>query len=86
MWNTNTMPQSAVNFMQGHGSVIAGIVESKDDLIIVDEHGIEERLYQPFLAGDIGVIHVGKLVQEEHDMLFLESQILFQLGRSQSEL
>lgn len=30
--------------MQGHDPVIAGVVESKDNLIIVDEHRIEEGL------------------------------------------
>ena len=80
------MPQSAVNFVEGHSAVIAGVVESQDDLIIVNEHGIEECLYQPFLAGNIGVIHIDELVQEKFNVLFLSPKILFQLGRSQSEL
>ena len=37
-WNTNTMPQSAVNFMEGNGSVVAGIVKSKDDLKQMLQH------------------------------------------------
>ena len=39
-WDTNAMSQSAVNFMQGHCSVVSGVVESKDDLIVIDEHSV----------------------------------------------
>lgn len=66
--------------MEGDGSVIAGVVKSKDDLIIIDEHRIQEGLDQPLLAVDIRVIHSCKLMQEENDMLFLQTQIFFQLG------
>ena len=66
--------------MQGNGSVVAGVVKSKDDLIIIDEHRVQEGLDQPLLTFDVRVVHSGKLMEEEHDMLFLEAQILFQFG------
>ena len=74
--------------MQGDGSVIAGVVKSKDDLIIIDEHRVQKGFDQPFLTVDIGVVHSGKLMQEENNVLFLQSQILFQLGcrQCQSEI
>ena len=36
--------------MEGDGSVVAGVVKSKDNLIIVDEHRVQEGLDQPLLA------------------------------------
>ena len=59
--------------MQSNGSVIAGVVESKDDLIIVDEHRVQEGLYQSILTVDVRVVHSRKLMEEEYDVLFLES-------------
>ena len=70
--------------MQGDGSVISGVVESKDDLIIVDEHRVQKGFDQPLLAVDIRVIHSRELMQEENNVFFLESQILFQLGCGKS--
>ena len=69
--------------MEGDGSVIAGVVKSKDDLIIIDEHRVQESFDQPPLAIDVGVIHVGELMKEKQDVFLLESQILSQLGCSQ---
>ena len=70
--------------MEGDGSVIAGVVKSKDDLIIVDEHRVQKGFDQPLLAVDIRVIHSRELMQEENNVFFLESQILFQLGCGKS--
>ena len=72
--------------MQGHRPVVAGIIKGQHNLIIVHEYGIEEGFYQPPLTVDVGVIHVGELMEEEEDVLFLESQILFQLGSGQRRL
>ena len=69
--------------MQGNGSDIAGVVESKDDLIIVDEHRVQEGLDQPLLTVDIRVVHSCELMQEEYNVLFLQGQILFQFGCGQ---
>ena len=69
--------------MQGNGTVIAGVVESKDDLIIVDEHRVQEGLDQPLLTVDIRVVHSRELMEEEYDVFFLERQILFQFGSCQ---
>ena len=55
--------------MQGHGPIVAGVVKSNDNLIIIDEHRVQEGLDQPPLTVDVGVIHVGELVQEEQDVL-----------------
>ena len=59
------MPYSAVNFMESDGSVVAGVVKSKADLIIIDEHRVQESFDQPPLTVDIGVIHVGELMKEK---------------------
>ena len=66
--------------MEGDGSVIAGVVKSKDDLIIIDEHRVQEGLDQPLLTVDIRVVHSCELMQEEYNVLFLQGQILFQFG------
>ena len=50
--------------MQGNGSVITGVVESKDDLIIVDEHRVQEDFDEPLPAVNVGVVHFRKLVQD----------------------
>ena len=63
--------------MDGDGSVIAGVVESKDDLIIIDEHRVQEGLDQPLLTFDVRVVHSGKLMEEENDVFLLQGQILF---------
>ena len=67
--------------MQGDGSVVAGVIKSKDNLIIIDEHRIQEGLDQSLLAISIRVVHSSKLMQEENDVLLFQSQILFQLYR-----
>ena len=72
--------------MYGDGSVISGVVKSKDDLIIIDEHRVQEGLDQPLLTFDVRVVHSGKLMEEEHDMLFLQGQILFQFGCCQCHM
>ena len=41
--------------MEGDGSVVAGVVKSKDDLIIIDEHRVQEGLDQPLLTFDVRV-------------------------------
>ena len=69
--------------MEGDGSVITGVVKSKDDLIIVNEHRVQEGLDQPLLTVDIRVIHSRELMQEEYNVLFLQRQILFQFGSCQ---
>ena len=48
--------------MEGDGSVISGVVKSKDDLIIVDEHRVQEGLDQPLLAISIRVVHSRELM------------------------
>ena len=39
--------------MEGDGSVIAGVVKSKDDLIIVDEYRVQKGFDQPLLTIDV---------------------------------
>ena len=58
--------------MQSHSPVVAGVVKSKDDLIIVDEHRVQEGLDQPLLTVDIRADHSRELTQEENDMFFLQ--------------
>ena len=74
--------------MQGNGSVIAGVVKSKDDLIIVDEYRVQKGFDQPLLTIDVWVVHSGELMQEENNVFFLKSKIFFQFGcgKCQSEI
>ena len=38
-WDTNTMPESAVNFMEGDGPFISGVVERKDTTLVKENKG-----------------------------------------------
>ena len=70
--------------MEGHGFVVVRVVEGKDDLIIVDEHRVQEDLDEPLLAIYVGVVHLCELVQEEPDVFLLQTQLLLQPGCCQS--
>ena len=62
--------------MEGEDFSIFGVVEGKDDLVIVDEHRIQKNLDEPLLTVNVGVVHVCELVQEEPDVFLLQSQLL----------
>ena len=62
--------------MEGHHFSVFGVVEGKDDLVIVDEHRVQENLDEPLLTVYVGVVHVCELVQEEPDVFLLQSQLL----------
>ena len=62
--------------MEGQGFDLFGVVKSKDDLIVVDEHRVQENLDEPLLTVYVGVVHVCELVQEEPDVFLLQSQLL----------
>ena len=70
--------------MEGQDFSILGVVEGKDDFVIVDEHRVQKDFDEPLLAIYVGVVHVCELVQEEPDVFLLQTQLLLQLGRRQS--
>ena len=70
--------------MEGQDFSVFGIVEGKDDLVIVDEHRVQEDFDEPLLAVNVGVVHVCELVQKEPDVFLLQTQLLLQPGRRQS--
>ena len=72
--------------MESDGAVIAGIVECQHDLIIIDKHRINESFNEPLLAFNIGVVHLGKPVQEIKNVLLFQAHVLFQLCGSQGIL
>ena len=72
--------------MESDGAVIAGIVERQHDLIIIDKHRINESFNEPLLAFNIGVVHLGKPVQEIKNVLLFQAHVLFQLCDSQGIL
>ena len=43
--------------MEGQGFDLFGVVEGKDDLVIVDEHRVQEDLDEPLLAVNVSVVH-----------------------------
>ena len=57
--------------MEGHHFSVFGVVEGKDNLVIVDEHRVQEDLDEPLLTFKVGVVHVCELVQEEPDVFLL---------------
>ena len=62
--------------MEGQDFSILGVVEGKDDLVIIDEHRVQEDFDEPLLAVNVSVDHVCELVQEEPDVFLLQSQLL----------
>ena len=58
--------------MEGDGPIVTGVVKRKDDLIIIDEHRVQEGLDQLLLTVDIRADHSRELMQEENDMFFLQ--------------
>ena len=62
--------------MECQDFTVFGVVEGKDDLVIVDEHRVQEDFNEPLLAFNVGVVHVCKLVQEESDVFLLQTQLL----------
>ena len=67
----NALLQSRVDFLEGNGAVIPGVIEGQYHLVIIDEHRIHKRLYELFSAAFICIIHIRKSVQKVKDMLFL---------------
>ena len=51
--------------MEGQDFDLFGVIEGNDDLVIVDEHRVQEDLDEPLLAVNVGVVHVCELAQEE---------------------
>lgn len=72
--------------MQGDRAITTGVVKGNHHFVVVDEHRVDESLYQLFLTSLVGVIHIDKPVQEIEDMLFFQSQVLPQLRRRQRVL
>ena len=66
--------------MQGHYPIIPGVIEGQNDLIIIYKNGIEKSFNQPLLTLNVGVIHIGKLMEEEQNMFLFQSHIFFYLG------
>ena len=62
--------------MEGQGFDLFGVIEGKDDLVIIDEHRVQEDLDELLLAVNVGVVHVCELVQEEPDVFLLQTQLL----------
>ena len=69
--------------MEGQDFSVFGVIEGKDDLVIVDEHRVQEDFDEPLLAVNVGVVHVCELVQEEPDVFLLQTQLLLQPGCGQ---
>ena len=62
--------------MEGQDFSVFGVIEGKDDLVIVDEHRVQEDLDEPLLTVNVSVVHVCELVQEEPDVFLLQTQLL----------
>ena len=51
--------------MKGQDFDLFGIVEGKDDLVVVDEHRVQDELDEPLLA----------VIMDRHDLLYFNTKI-----------
>ncbi len=59
--------------MEGDCAVISGVVEGEHYLVIIHKHRVDKRPDELFLAFKVGMIHIGKLMEEVDDVFFFQS-------------